>query len=236
MKRPAFTLIELLVVTAVFAVVFLVAIGVYTNGFSKQQAVQSKQRVASEGRYLLESMARTVRVGSIDYGYYQALGKDSLIGAQQILALRDETNTRICYWVDPATHVLSTSSTCAAPWVPITPSDIQISSWAVWIAPVSNPYMAPPAQSSDCAAAVTTTPGPPVTIVTGYDSTKGICACQSALDCWNAQSCDSTSHSCNSANVQPSVTINMTTATQANAKYPASTNLQTSVVTRSYLR
>jgi len=236
-SRPAFTLIELLVVTAIFSVVFLIGASVYTSGFTKQKKVQSQQRVTAEARYILETIARTIRVGTVDYAFYTTAcsgGPCDLSQAQSLLALRDETNTPVCFALDAGRLV--TTATCTQPtstWSVVTPTDLQTSALSIWINPAADPFLALPTKNADCKV------NPPVG-VTGYQSTIGVCGCAVDADCFTGQTCSaaagSTTLSCRNPNVQPMVTAVLTMGTLPGAQFPSSTTLQTSTVSRIYRR
>ncbi|MBI3572890.1 MAG: type II secretion system protein, partial [Candidatus Kerfeldbacteria bacterium] len=103
-QRPAFTLIEMLVVAAVFSIAFLIASTVFTNISTRQRSILVRQRISADARYVLENVARTVRIGSIDYVYYADQrcstghsgspgdGPCDLSQAQKVLAIRDQSN------------------------------------------------------------------------------------------------------------------------------------------------
>jgi prepilin-type N-terminal cleavage/methylation domain-containing protein len=154
MKRPGFTLIELMVVAAVFSVLFLVATGVYTSAFSRQKTVQAKQRVATEARSALETIARSVRVGNIDYAYYRtgcAGARCDLTLTQSIIAVRDTANAQTCFRVN-ATNQLQTTTDCsqASPtWTTMTPDDLVVTGFTAFISPASDPYLGPPTMAAN---------------------------------------------------------------------------------------
>lgn len=240
MKRPAFTLIELMVVAAVFSVLFLVATGVYTSAFSRQKTVQAKQRVATEARSALETIARSVRVGNIDYAYYRTGctgARCDLTQTQGIIAVRDTSNAQTCFRVsppnDPKPNQLQTTTDCsqASPtWTTMTPDDLVVTGFTAYISPASDPFLGPPTKASDCRIN-------PATATLGYTASGGVCRCAStSTDCWTGQVCDTTAGICKNPNTQPIVTISFTLSTLPLANYPASSKLQTSVVTRNYQR
>ena len=235
MIRSVFTLIELMVVAAVFSVLFLVATGVYTSAFSRQKTVQAKQRVATEARSALETIARSVRVGNIDYAYYRtgcAGARCDLTTTQPIIAVRDTTNAQTCFRVN-AVNQLQTTTDCsqASPtWTTMTPDDLVVTGFTAYISPASDPFLGPPTIPTDCRIN-------PATATLGYTASGGVCRCAvTATDCWTGQVCDTTAGICKNPNTQPIVTISFTLSTLPLANYPASSKLQTSVVTRNYQR
>lgn len=235
-KRDGFTLVELLVVVAIFSLTFLVGTGVFTNIQTFQRGVLARQRVAADGRYLLESMARTVRLGSIDYTYYRdpdGNGNFSdaidLTNPTTILVVRDQLNVQTCYRINAAVIEIGTSCTA---WTALTPSDLTIQQFDVRIHPRSNPYLPAPTASSDCKS-------------TNFDPVNGICTCAApptdTINCFLDQRCVDTSAAagvqgtCLNATIQPHVTITLLTQTaNPTGGESARTRLQTTVTSRIY--
>lgn len=235
MKRPGFTLMELLVVAAVFSILFLIATGVYTNAFGRQKAVQAKQRVATEARSALETIARSIRVGNVDYAYYRVgcgnPARCDLTQSQAIIAVRDTNNAQTCFRVNNRQLQTSTDCTIAAPtWTTMTPDDLEVIDFSATVSPASDPFLGPPSVDTDCRIQ-------PPTATAGYSDAGGVCKCQvAATECWSGQTCDTTVGICRNPNVQPVITTTLTLQTLPNAKYAAKSVLQTSIVTRNYQR
>lgn len=155
-----FTLIELLIVASIFAVAFLLATTVFVNVQSSQRGIAGRQRIVADGRYILEAMARTVRLGSVDYRYYRdpdgngsASDAIDLTSPQETLAVRDQEGTQTCYRKSGTTlQIISRQSNCfsTAAATNITPSDIQVTSFQVIISPRSDPYLGALSPGLDC--------------------------------------------------------------------------------------
>lgn len=75
-KQAGFTLVEVLVVVAIFSVVVVSVINLFLLGSRAQRRVEGREAVASAARSALETLARDVRTGGIDYGRYQATSID----------------------------------------------------------------------------------------------------------------------------------------------------------------
>lgn len=233
-----FTLIEILIVTAVFSMVVLIATTVFANIQTSQRGVLTRQRVVADGRYLLETMARSVRIGRIDYAYYRLSG--SLPDAQTILATRDQSNDETCYRLDTeAIQVLTGATNCAGgTWETITPPDLRVTDFHVFVSPASDPYMSVPIQPSDCKTAPTgpadcaTVPGR-----VGYCADLGVCLCINSNDCWSGQACNVTGtfKTCQNATSQPQATIVFWTKSKnVQAGESAEALLQTTVTSKFY--
>lgn len=231
-SRPGFTLIELLVVAAVFSLTFLIGTTVFTTTQRIQRQTLARQRVVADGRYVLEAIARTVRQTSIDYAYYQSRSLN-LSNPQSILATKDASGASNCYRLQGD---LVEQATDCANWsdaVAITPDDLTIRNFFVYIRPRSNPYALPPVQSSDCRVA------PPVAGVEGYDQAIGACLCVDSTDCYDDQRCVTTAgtKTCQNATTQPHITLFIRSASlDAESEQPVELRFQTTVVSRVYGR
>lgn len=254
MKRPAFTLIELLIVAAVFGLTALLATSVFANIQSTQRAVQSQDRVTTDGRYLMETIARSVRTGTINYNAYGAGGVAGTVETK--LAIIEADNTFTCYeYVSgpPGSVTLRTgaASDCTGGTAStLSPADISVTRLSFFISPKSDPYRPLARSAADCG----TNPAIGSPVVEGYDSTKGVCVCQqpaagNATGCFTDQLCTSTANPgvgcvtgeanciCKNPNVQPHVTIYLRTQTASGAtREKGDQVLQTTVVSRSYQR
>lgn len=243
-KRPGFTLIELLIVSAIFSVTFLIATSVFVSVQKNQRGIAGRQRIVTDGRYILEAMARSIRVGTIDYTYYRdpdANGDPSdnlpLSNFQTVLAVRDQDGVQTCYRIN-GTSLESTSggNDCAlttTTWTPITPTDIQVTRFQVTITPSSDPFLGQRLSPTDCGS--------------GAPTAEGTCACifdtdeYDLVNCLPEQRCvqydtDSLGNPlaiCLNANRQPTVTLVL--ETKNNTATPGEQSaiaLQTTVTSR----
>ncbi len=239
-----FTLIELLIVAALFSLSALIATSVFSNVQSSQRGLQAQQRVTSDGRYLLETMARSIRTGTINYKMYTAT-REQAIGAQTTFSTVDQQNIVTCYqWVPDSpggtNYVLqvktNSDATCSGgTWTTFTPSDLHVDSLKVYITPTSDPYKAAPRVEADCAN------------TSNFNPANGTCTCtpvsevnNTSPDCFSDMTCDATDGTtfiCHNADVQPQVTIFLqTTSKNSAAGESATAKLQTTVVSRIYER
>jgi len=264
MIRRGFTLLELLIVAAVFTTITLVATTVYINIQSYQNGILTRQRIVADGRYVLESMARTIRVSSIDYGYYLNInsGDDActvanggaicrqnngVAGPLGIIATRDENNWATCFRLhDSAIENLSLTnpdnecSDTDPNWVPITPSDLIVEGFSVYINPKSDPFMSVPTSTSNHCLRLLS-----------FDLTRGVCDCNTVANCYSGQTCASTNPTklgqicgggesdciCQNVNDQPTMTIVLKTkSVRTRPGEQAKLQLQTTVVSRVYRR
>ncbi len=245
-SRAGFTLIELLIVTAVFSLTALLAVTVFSNIQTFQRGIEARQRVVSDGRYILETLARSARISRINYVYYGAFNEPSY----GILSLIDDQNVVTCYqkgyfplqdrYVIEVLTPATTECTSSSAWQTITPEDINVDAFQVYIKPRSDPSLPPPTQQSNCRN-------------NNFESSSGACSCYFILgdttpNCWPDQKCISTASPgsdctsptgcvCQNAPIQPQVTIYLkTSSTNTAPGESASATLQTTVTSRVYQR
>lgn len=243
--QAGFTLVELMVVAAVFSITVLVATAVFVNVQSFQRGISGRQRVVADGRYVLEAMARTAKLGLPDYkfyanGYTVPCANANAAAAppppcnlnypQSMLVTRDQANQQTCYRLNASSRSLETSSDCtglAAVWNDITPSDLEINDFRVYIQPGGDPYRLPPAGDSDCK------------IAANWNQISGVCTCAAAGDCSAGQTCADTGSGkiCKNPDSQPTVTIYLNTRSPGRGPgETADSTMQTTVASRVYRR
>lgn len=78
-ENRGFTLIEILVATAIFIIAILVIGGIFVSITKAQRRSKIEQRVQAEARYALETMAREIQKGKIDYEAYGGTLSSNLV-------------------------------------------------------------------------------------------------------------------------------------------------------------
>lgn len=68
--RPGFTLIEILLAMGIFSTTLLIVINIFVSSSRLQQRAVVGQRMTGDARYTIETMARAVRSGIVDYNFY----------------------------------------------------------------------------------------------------------------------------------------------------------------------
>lgn len=253
-KRRGFTLIELLIVTAIFSIAFLIATSVFVSVQKNQRGIAGRQRIVADGRYILEAMARSVRLGTIDYRYYAdpdasclvtnpasdcasdatwvANNPVSLTKPIDRLVVRDQNGLQTCYGINGTTLVSSSGGVnCETSSTNITPSDIVVTKFEVAISPFSDPFLGPRTSPADCAGSL--------------PAADGTCPCNDGDDgqnndidtnaCLPEQRCVTagTGDICLNVNRQPTVTILLETRNaNTSTGEQSSIALQTTVVSR----
>lgn len=225
-RQPGFTLIELLITAAIFSTASLLATTVFSNIQHTQRRAQSQQRVNADGRYILETIARSIRTGNINY----AMFSNSAISSNPTnqISTIDQVGVITCYRLANAKVEVATNTSADCPanasWTAFTPDDLQVNTLNFFINPVSDPFRPLPRSNSDCAA--------------GNYSPIGACTCTTSSDCFGGQGCTATSPTvnvCTNPNVQPHVTIFIkTTSKSTTAAEQTASTLQTTVVSRLY--
>lgn len=237
MTRRAFTLIELLVVAAIFSFTFLLGTAVFTNIQRSQRGILARQKVVADGRYMMETMARTVRLGYIDYAYSGYTDADGIAASGlNDVAVIDPLGQRICYRRNGQTMETASDATCST-WSSITPDDVVVEDFRAYVQPRSDPFQSLPSAAGGCR------------LPANYDAAAGVCTCDPAhlsggqyTDCFTDQICalasaDSTTTICRPPNAQPFVIVYLKTrSTASGAGEKATATLQTTVTTRSYKR
>ncbi|MEK7538090.1 MAG: hypothetical protein AAB619_03935, partial [Patescibacteria group bacterium] len=236
----------LLIVAAVFSVAALLATTVFSNVQTTQRQVQGQQRTSTDGRYILETIARSIRTGTLNYSIsdsgYSVFGEVITNPVTQISTV-DQAGVVTCYKRDTDQVKVLTPAPADCDlgdpnWTSFTPGDLTVDALSFYVTPRSDPYRPVPRSATDCA--VERTPASPATPVTaGFDSAKGACICTSNTQCFADQSCveADTASICANPNTQPQVTIYLkTSSTNTAPGERASVTFQTTIVSRLYQR
>ena len=146
-SNVGFTIMETVLVLGIFSIATTYAISIFVQSNTVQKRTANIQRITSDARYVLEVMAREVRMGTIDYSYD---GYDlPFDGVQSVLAIRDEDNQPVRFKREEveegryAVQVCSgTDIYCGAPdnWLDITPSNLTVERLAFYLSPPRDPF------------------------------------------------------------------------------------------------
>lgn len=154
-----FTLMEIVLVTAIFAVAIVFATDIFLTMAKVQRKTVSSQRLQGDARFVMELIAKDVRLGRVDYDFYEdpAVNIDLTDPAEmplKTLALRDVQGELIVYRRTPAAGdpdnwhgTENTLEVCigdcldpAASWEVITPTGVSVVSSKFFISPLQDPY------------------------------------------------------------------------------------------------
>lgn len=79
--KPAFSLIEVLIASSIFVVVGLIALTVFVNILRIQQRISLENAIYEDARFMMERIAREIRLNTIDYEeYYTKLVEENVYG------------------------------------------------------------------------------------------------------------------------------------------------------------
>lgn len=164
-----FTLLEIVLVTAIFALTAVLAVDIFLVMTKLQRKTVTSQRLQGDARFVMELIAKDVRLGQIDYAFYDelvnfyhfpmenALGE--LVSPLPVLALRNAQGESIVYrrtdadgflewadWDDPSGNGIEVCiGDCLmegnAVWETITPQGIKVVSANFYIQPSVTPFV-----------------------------------------------------------------------------------------------
>jgi type II secretory pathway pseudopilin PulG len=72
-RRPGFTLMEIILVMGIFSTAVLMVMTIITTSTKVQHRTIVSQRLTADARYTVETIARTIRSGRLDYDFHFAL-------------------------------------------------------------------------------------------------------------------------------------------------------------------
>lgn len=255
-----FTLIEILVVIAVFSTATLIALDLFFTVSRVERKSVSTQRIAADARFTIEAIARDARNGAVDYDFYHnpPVGSredpdpdgDGTATAEwtfswgnrnvATLALRDQDGLQVIYRRKPPDpgipndrSVIEVSNDGGTSWQDITPLQVTVQEFDVYVNPDSDPYLIPQPDtrqgqvSDDCRN----------TAPSGFSEKDGVCLCPvTQTICWDGQTCSAV-EICENPTEQPKVTIVLVTKGAGASQEEQGTNyLQTTVSSRRYVR
>ncbi len=219
-SQHGFTLIEMVIALSIFTVTILVATNIYLLVSNAQQRALAAQKILDDVRALFETMTQEVRLGTINYAYYEANNIDlhpEAGAAPTVLAVVDQLGGQIFFRLDGGAvqYCEEVSGTDCDPtgsgWLDVTPAGVTIDHLSFVITPSADPFI----------------------------ETSTI-SCLDDSDCINA---DLTSYRCagdgacryysNGRTVQPQVLISISSTAQAKRLIEqASVSMQTLVASR----
>lgn len=154
-NKKGFTLIETIIALSIFVMTLLITVNIYLVVHNAQRKVVALQRVQDDVRYLFEAIAQEVRLGDINYEFYNdpIQNMDLYPGAQNItyLAVLNQLHEEIYFRLLPSTSdkaqycAVNESNDCDPAvdenWENITPDSVEITKLDFLITPSANPYV-----------------------------------------------------------------------------------------------
>lgn len=147
--KRGFTLLEMVIALGIFAVATTYSVSIFVQSNQTQKRTANIYRVLSDTRYTMEVMAREIRLGRINYQYYQDQGIDltnlPLTGEQAVLALTNVAGEAIMFKrmaVDNRFVIqIQALVDGVETWQDITPEDLSIEKLAFYITPSVDPFI-----------------------------------------------------------------------------------------------
>lgn len=146
-KQLGFTLMETVIVLGIFSIATTYSISIFVQSNTVQKRTANIQRLISDARYVVEVMAREVRMGTIDYTFDQyTLPLDN---PENFLAILDEDNQPVRFrrfevevgrWA--VQICLGNDIFCNNDnnWQDITPDDLTVERLDFYISPAKDPF------------------------------------------------------------------------------------------------
>ncbi len=107
-NKPGFTLIEMIVAIAIFIVVISIYMGIFVSTTRMHAKIIAIQKVQNEIRYVTEVLTSNIRMGTVNYDYYN---EEPLSNPKTILALIDNSDGKIFYRINSGVFQTSSNGT-----------------------------------------------------------------------------------------------------------------------------
>lgn len=146
-KKSGFTLVEVVVALGIFAIATTYSVSIFVQSNQVQKRTANEQRLQSDARFVVEVMAREVRLGHLDYAYYAGQGINlaamPLTQDGAILAVRDADNNQLLFRraasAEVGRYVVQVFS--GGSWLDITPEDLNVVRLSFYISPSADPLV-----------------------------------------------------------------------------------------------
>lgn len=145
-NRHGFTLMEILVSLTIFMTASLAVTDIFILSTRAQRRGSAIQKVESDARIIINSIADQIRTGGIDYA--SAVYAAGIPSPADILALRDADNKPILFRVSADACPTVDSRPCLqtsrdnATWNNVTSRDVKVSYLKFYISPLTDPFSA----------------------------------------------------------------------------------------------
>lgn len=236
-NRQGFTVMEMLVVVALFAMLGVAIMNVFLLSLSAQRQTVSRQNTTANLRYVVESIARQIRTGEVDYAAsYGDDGQIGIQGSEKELFLRDAEGNSYAYFVQGGELLVSYNGQVSR----LTNlSEVKVVDLAFYIDPPTDPFAEERCNDGlALTGCLVTAPTKPVCTVNDATTNErlGYCQCSSDIQC-ASQRCDAESGVCLPFDRQPRVTIVIGIESAAVREIEVKRlYLQTTIASRTYQR
>lgn len=146
-NKSGFTLVEVVVALGIFAIATTYSVSIFVQSNQAQKRTANEQRLQSDARYVVEVMAREVRLGHLDYAYYAGQGINlanmPLTQDNAILAVRDVDNNQLLFRRAESAQAgrYAVQVFSGGLWLDITPEDLNVVRLSFYVSPVSDPLV-----------------------------------------------------------------------------------------------
>jgi len=137
-KKQAFTLIEMIIATVLFLTAMIVSVSIFLSTLDANNKVNALQKVENEIRYIVETISKEIRLGTIYYGYYEDKYGDSFENPTSMLALQDNANNLSYFTLNDG--VVQMSLNDGVDWSDLSTDNILINSLDFYLMPETNPF------------------------------------------------------------------------------------------------
>ncbi len=139
--EKGFSLAEMLTAVAIFAVVVIATASIFIFITNAQEKTKTITKVQQDVRYSLDTIARTIREMKVDYSAYETGSGTECEG----IDLNTQPVTTVCFQNEPDDlYILWNGTSLVYGEIPdehlLTPADIEILDFAVYLTPPESPY------------------------------------------------------------------------------------------------
>ncbi len=140
-NKAGFTLVEMLISASILVLVALSVVDIYFRAIGAQKKIGQTANVLQDAQFVMESIAKDIRLSEIDYGYaYNADIDNGIVNDEIELALKNSVTPGwyLRYRLNGA--VIERISSLTGVWQPVTKSNITIDSLKFFIKPEIDPF------------------------------------------------------------------------------------------------
>lgn len=128
-NQKGISLVELVVAVSIFSLVMLAATGIFINAMKAQKAIIAKQNVAENMRYMMEFMAKEIRMAQVptdaDLTFNDGDGNQFIGGSSSTISFFISGGDQIKYFLS-GNKVLRTNMTAASGDQPVSSDEISV--------------------------------------------------------------------------------------------------------------
>ncbi len=142
-EHKAFTLIEMLVATVLFLLVMIAATGIFLSTIRGNARVNAMQKVENEVRYIVELISKEIRLGTINYDYYQSVLGTSIENPVSVLAIKDNADNKLYFALNADGNnpgIIQMSLDEGTTWSDLNTGRVVIDSLDFYLLPSSDPF------------------------------------------------------------------------------------------------